>query len=70
MFCEKFMVLPISDAIRTYAVEKAQLWSIGRKIPDLDILIGATALFYKLTLVTNNAQHFERMQSLQLENWI
>ena len=68
--CKGFTVLPISDAIRTFAIEKTKLWSIGQKIPDFDMLIGATALFHKLILVTNNTQHFERMQSVQLENWM
>ena len=67
---DEFTVLPITPAIRLFAAEKARLWSIGQKIPDFDMLIGATALCHKLTLVTNNTQHFERMQSIQLENWM
>ena len=67
---EEFTVLPITPAIRTFAVEKARLWSIGQKIADFDLLIGATAVYYGLILVTNNTKHFERMQSLQLENWM
>ena len=70
LFCEKFMVLPISHAIRTFAAEKARLWNIGRKIADFDLLIGATAIHHGLILVTNNTRHFEQMQSLQLENWM
>ena len=70
LFCEKFMVLPISKVIRHFAAEKARLWSIGRKLADFDLLIGATAVYHELVLVTNNTKHFERMQSLQLENWM
>ena len=68
--CKGFTVLPISDAIRTFAIEKAKLWSIGQKIPDFDMLIGATAMYHGLILVTNNTGHFVRMQNVQLENWI
>lgn len=69
LICEKFTVLPITGAIRTYATEKAKLWSMGQKIEDFDLLIGATALCHKLTLVTNNVRHFGRLASLEIENW-
>ena len=67
---EVFTVLPITAAIRHFAAEKARLWNIGQKIADFDLLIGATAIYYELILVTNNTKHFERMQSLRLENWM
>ena len=70
LVCEEFTVLAISEAIRHFATEKARLWSIGQKIADFDLLIGATAVYHGLVLVTNNTRHFERMQSLQLENWM
>ena len=65
-----FTVLPITPAIRVFAAEKARLWNIGQKIADFDLLIGATAMYHGLALVTNNTKHFERVQSLQLENWM
>ena len=37
-------------------------------IGDLDLLIGATALRYDLTLLTNNRRHFERISSLGVES--
>jgi len=67
---DEFTVLPISRAIRLFASEKARLWNIGMKIDDFDLLIGATAVYHGLVLVTNNTKHFERMQSLRLENWM
>ena len=70
LVCEEFTVLTISRAIRFFAAEKARLWNIGQKIADFDLLIGATAVYHGLALVTNNTKHFERMQSLQLENWM
>jgi len=70
LVCEEFTTLTISKAIRTFAAEKARLWSIGQKLADFDLLIGATAVYHELVLVTNNTKHFERMQSLRLENWM
>jgi len=67
---EEFTVLPISDAIRHFAAEKARLWSIGQKIADFDLLIGATAVYHELILVTNNTKHFERIQAIRLDNWM
>ena len=43
---------------------------LGLLIADFDLLIGATAVYHELVLVTNNTKHFERMQSLRLENWM
>ena len=69
LVCEEFTALTISKTIRTFAIEKARLWNMGQKIADFDLLIGATAVYHGLILVTNNTKHFERMQSLLLENW-
>jgi tRNA(fMet)-specific endonuclease VapC len=69
--CESMSIVPISNAIiHVYAVQKARMRKLGLLIPDFDLLIGATAVYHGLVLVTNNTKHFERMQSLQLENWM
>ena len=39
-------------------------------IGNFDILIGATALHYGLTVVTDNVKHFEPMPGVKVENWI
>ena len=70
LLCEKFTVLPITEVIRTFAAEKARLWTIGQKIADFDLFIGATVLYHGLILVTNNTRHFERMPSIRRENWM
>ncbi|MFO1428754.1 MAG: PIN domain-containing protein [Candidatus Competibacteraceae bacterium] len=41
----------------------------GTPIGVEDILIGATALARKLTVVTRNTKHFLYIQSLEVENW-
>ena len=70
-FCEYVSVVPINDAIiNVYAAQKARMRKHGLLIADFDLLIGATAVYHELVLVTNNTKHFERMQSLQLENWM
>lgn len=42
----------------------------GQIIDVEDILIAATALTRNLTMVTNNVDHFRRIPSLQVEDWI
>ena len=38
----------------------------GQLIPDLDLLIAATALHHDLTLLTRNIRHFNRIPELRL----
>ena len=42
----------------------------GTPVAHMDILIAAHALTLDLTLVTNNARHFERVVGLRVVNWI
>ena len=60
-------VLPLDDAVcRIFATERRQLRAAGASIGDFDLLIGATALRYDLTLLTNNRRHFERVRGLSI----
>jgi tRNA(fMet)-specific endonuclease VapC len=64
-------VLPFNrTAIERYATIKTGLKKQGKLIDDFDILIAAVALSHKLTLVTNNEKHFERIPDLKIENWL
>ena len=40
----------------------------GQTIGDFDLLIAATALRHKLTLLTNNRKHFESIAGLEIES--
>ncbi|MBL0126917.1 MAG: PIN domain-containing protein [Flavobacteriales bacterium] len=62
-------VLPIGDVLDVFASEKARLARTGTMIADFDLLIGATAVYHKLTLVTNNTKHFERLDGIDLADW-
>lgn len=69
-FVDKIVILPIFDAIKIYAKEKARLKSKGTVISDFDLFIGATAIVNNLILVTRNINEFERMKIIKIENWI
>ena len=49
---------------------KADLRSKGKIIEDFDILIASVAIVNSCILITNNTDHFERIDDLQIENWL
>lgn len=68
-FLSGVQILPIFDALDTFATEKSRLKKEGRPVDDFDLLIGASAIANGLILVTNNTKHFERLKGIKLENW-
>jgi len=63
-------VLPLTtDVTEVYAKNKAKLRKAGNPVDDFDILIGATAIVNGLVLVTNNEQHYSRVDGIVIENW-
>jgi len=70
-FCAKNVILPLTDEIIVMAAEiYADLSKRGELIADADILIAASALVRGLGIVTNNEEHFKRIQNLHVENWL
>ncbi len=60
-------VLPLNQSVmRRFASVRRDLRSRGLLIGDMDMLIGATALHHRLTLVTRNRRHFDRIPGLTL----
>jgi len=68
-FIPKFSAIPIYDSLDIYAKEKAKLKRQGILIDDFDILIGATAVFYNMIMVTNNVDHLNRLENITIEDW-
>ena len=48
----------------------AELRSRGQLIEDADLLSAAIALVNDMTLITNNTAHFNRIEGLQIEDWL
>jgi tRNA(fMet)-specific endonuclease VapC len=57
--------LPIG-VMERFAQIRGELRSKGQVIPDMDLLIAATAVEFGLILVTRNRRHFDRVPGLQL----
>ena len=67
---DTFTILPISKAIRDYAEIRHEMTSKGKIVGDFDILIGATARHYNLTVVTHNTKHFQHMIGVNIVDWV
>jgi len=68
-FLSGIQILPIFPALDIYAAEKARLQKSGKIIDDFDLLFGATAISFDLTMVTKNTIQFNRLTDLKLEDW-
>jgi predicted nucleic acid-binding protein len=64
-------VLPWNtEAADQFGRINAHLRRNGTPIGDMDTLIAAHALAEKLTLVTHNTRHFEKVPGLKVEDWM
>lgn len=57
------------ETMLRFAEIKQVLWQQGAKLEDPDLLIAATAIRHRMTLVTHNTQHYARIGGLTLEDW-
>lgn len=63
-------LFPVDEAeSRTYADMRAALEKTGKRVPDLDLLIAATAKSHGLTVATLNVRHFSQIPDLLVEDW-
>jgi tRNA(fMet)-specific endonuclease VapC len=68
--CGQSEVLSLNDDVIVQASEVyTDLYQRGLLISDADILIGATALYYGLPLISDNARHFSRIPGLIVQSW-
>jgi len=66
-FLERLKLLPLTEPImEVFAYTRANLRREGQLIPDLDLLIAATAIHHDVTLLTRNVRHFRRVPGLRL----
>ena len=66
-FLDRLTLVPLDDSImEIFARARSDLRRYGNLIPDLDLLIAASALRHDLTLLTRNVRHFGRIPGLRL----
>ncbi len=70
-FIDNFVIYDYSKVSAvSYANVRVSLENRGNIIGANDLLIASHALSLKAILVTNNTKEFERVDELELENWI
>ncbi len=58
------------ESTEIFGLIKAQLEIAGNRLDDFDLIIASCAIAHNLTLVTNNTKHFERINGIELTNWV
>jgi len=71
LFTQKLIIEPFGeDAAKDYGLIRASLKKQGKLISNNDLLIAAHARSLSMILVTNNTAEFQRVTSLDIENWV
>jgi len=66
-FLAPYPVVPFNDAIAESIAEiRAALRKSGQSISDFDVILGATALHYDLSILTFNVAHLGRIPGIQI----
>jgi tRNA(fMet)-specific endonuclease VapC len=67
---ETLDAIPVGlEVTETFGRLKSTLEKKGTRLDDFDLVIASTALAYNLTLISNNTEHFSRIDGLKLDNW-
>lgn len=71
VFCTgKFTIIPVSENILDeFARMKAGQIKAGRKVPDFDLTIAATASTFGFTVVTHDEKHFSLIENIKRTDW-
>lgn len=71
VFCTgKFTIIPVSENILDeFARMKAGQIKAGRKVPDFDLTIAATANTFGFTVVTHDEKHFSLIENIKRTDW-
>ena len=71
LFKKNLTVLSDSEeSAKEFGKIKANLKSKGKIIEDFDILIASISIVHHCILITNNTEHFSRIDNLQTQNWL
>jgi tRNA(fMet)-specific endonuclease VapC len=56
------------ETCKLFGKERGRLRAAGKHLADFDLIIGVTARWHDLTLLTNNRRHFESIEGLRIES--
>ncbi len=57
-----------AETCKIFGQHRGRLRAKGKMVGDFDLLIGATGLRHRLTVLTNNRRHFELIEGLPIES--
>lgn len=64
-------VLEVTESIgHKFGEVRARLFDAGTPVPEMDLMIGVTALVHNLTLVTHNVQDYANVPGLRIDDWL
>ena len=69
-FLSEVNIIPFSESISFYAKERFRLRKLGQSIMDFDLIIASTSVAKQLVMVTNNVNHFKRVEGIRIDNWM
>ena len=70
-FLKPFEIVDFTDKMSyDYADIRKDLEFVGTPIGANDLLIAATVLYEKATLITHNMDEFSRINGLKIEDWV
>ena len=70
-FLGRFQRVTVTDAVADrFGRLKAELRRQSVQVAPFDLMIASIALEHGCVLVTGNTRHFNRIEGLQIENWI
>ncbi|MCY4474613.1 MAG: type II toxin-antitoxin system VapC family toxin [Chloroflexi bacterium] len=55
------------EVCKLFGQERAKLQLRRIRVPDFDLMIGCTAVYHDLTLLTNNRRDFENIEAINIE---
>jgi predicted nucleic acid-binding protein len=55
--------------LKLFGILKARLEKKGTPLDDFDLIIASCAFVHRLTLVSNNIKHFQKIKGLKITNW-
>ena len=63
-------IRPLLESIAFYAKERLRLRKVGQSMMDFDLIIASTSVAKQLVMVTNNVNHFKRVEGIRIDNWM
>jgi len=70
-FLELVSVLDVTPEVAwKFGEIRAALLDAGGRVPEMDLMIAASALVSNLTVVTHNTADFAQIHGLRLEDWL